>query len=114
MVHLGNHPELALCRACARWAAKQVWEIEDRDKTGFLVRMRDRSASPPTGARPRLASAPGGGTTAALARQTPSLDPLPMSQRPGGKGISVLVGFAVCQSVPVRTVSAGGRSGHWG
>ena len=23
MVHLGNHPEVALCRGCARWAADQ-------------------------------------------------------------------------------------------
>jgi hypothetical protein len=42
MVHLGNHPEVALCRACARWAAKQAWEIDDRTKTGPLVRARDR------------------------------------------------------------------------
>jgi hypothetical protein len=42
MVHLGNHPEVALCRPCARWAAKEAWEIEDRDKTGVLVSMRDR------------------------------------------------------------------------
>ena len=31
-----------MCRACARWAAKEAWEIEDRDKTGVLVNMRDR------------------------------------------------------------------------
>ena len=42
LVHLGNHPEVALCRPCARWAAKQAWEIEDRDKTGLLVKLRDR------------------------------------------------------------------------
>jgi hypothetical protein len=42
MVHLGNHPEVALCRACARWAAKQAWEIEDRSKTGLVVSARDR------------------------------------------------------------------------
>ena len=42
MVHLGNHPEVALCRPCARWAAKEAWEIEDRDKTGALVIMRGR------------------------------------------------------------------------
>ena len=42
MVHLGNHPEVALCLRCAHWAAKEAWEIEDRDKTGLLVKMRDR------------------------------------------------------------------------
>lgn len=42
MVHLGNHPEVAVCRPCARWAAKEAWGIEDRDKTGPLVNMRDR------------------------------------------------------------------------
>jgi hypothetical protein len=42
MVHLGNHPEVALCLRCARWAAKQAWEIEDRDRTGALVLARDR------------------------------------------------------------------------
>src|SRR5690242_1775758 len=40
MVHLANHPEVALCRPCARWAAKQAWEIEDRDKIGVLRMMR--------------------------------------------------------------------------
>jgi hypothetical protein len=42
MVHLSNHPEVALCRTCARWAAKQAWEIDDRSKTGRLVIARDR------------------------------------------------------------------------
>ena len=42
MVHLGNHPEVALCRGCARWAAKQAWEIDDRSKAGLLVNARDR------------------------------------------------------------------------
>ena len=42
MVHLGNHPEVALCLRCARWAAKQAWEIEDRGKAGPLVVARDR------------------------------------------------------------------------
>ena len=37
MVHLGNHPEVALCVGCARWAAKQAWEIEDQNKTGPLA-----------------------------------------------------------------------------
>jgi hypothetical protein len=42
MVHLGNHPEVALCRSCARWAAKQAWQIDDRSKTGVSVVARDR------------------------------------------------------------------------
>ena len=42
MVHLGNHPEVAMCLPCARWAAKEAWEIEDRERTGALVRVRDR------------------------------------------------------------------------
>lgn len=42
MVHLGNHPEVALCVRCGRWAAQQAWEIEDRAKTGPLVTARDR------------------------------------------------------------------------
>lgn len=37
MVHLGNHPEVALCVRCAHWAAKQAWEIEDRGKGGPLA-----------------------------------------------------------------------------
>lgn len=41
MVHLGNHPEVALCTRCARWTAKQAWEIEDQVKTGPLVLARN-------------------------------------------------------------------------
>ena len=41
MVHLGNHPEVGVCRPCARWAAKEAWEIEDRDSAGALVLGRD-------------------------------------------------------------------------
>ena len=40
MVHLGNHPEVALCLGCARWASKQAWEIEDQNKIGLLVHAR--------------------------------------------------------------------------
>ena len=43
MVHLGNHPEVALCLRCARWTAKQAREIEDLTRTGPLVRARDRA-----------------------------------------------------------------------
>ena len=42
MVRLGNHPEVALCLRCARWAAKQAKEVEDRTRTGRLVLVRDR------------------------------------------------------------------------
>ncbi|HEY2296438.1 MAG TPA: hypothetical protein VGH43_01820 [Jatrophihabitans sp.] len=41
MVHLGNHPEVALCIGCARWAAQQAWGLEDRSKSGPLVAARD-------------------------------------------------------------------------
>jgi hypothetical protein len=42
MVHLGNHPEVALCLGCARWAAKEAWAIADQGRTGPVVRARDR------------------------------------------------------------------------
>jgi hypothetical protein len=42
MVHLGNHPEVALCLGCARWAAKQAWAIEDQARIGPVARARDR------------------------------------------------------------------------
>jgi hypothetical protein len=42
MVHLGNHPEVTLCRPCARWAAQEAWELDDRDRSGPLVEARDR------------------------------------------------------------------------
>jgi dissimilatory sulfite reductase (desulfoviridin) alpha/beta subunit len=40
MVHLGNHPEVALCIGCGHWASKQAWAIEDRSRTGLAVRIR--------------------------------------------------------------------------
>jgi hypothetical protein len=42
MVHLGDHPEVTMCLPCARWAAKEAWELEDRGKTGSLAKMRHR------------------------------------------------------------------------
>jgi hypothetical protein len=45
MVHLGNHPEVALCLGCARWTAKEASEIEARDRAGPLVLARDRFRS---------------------------------------------------------------------
>jgi len=41
MVHLGNHPEVMLCVRCGRWAANQAWAIEDRDRSGPAVSLRD-------------------------------------------------------------------------
>ena len=41
MIHLGNHPEVALCVRCGYWAAKRAGEVEDRDKSGPLVIARD-------------------------------------------------------------------------
>jgi len=41
MVHLGNHPEVALCVRCARWAAKQAGEVEDRDRRSPLAAARN-------------------------------------------------------------------------
>ena len=40
MVRLGNHPEVALCTGCARWAAREAREIEDRARSGFGVLVR--------------------------------------------------------------------------
>jgi hypothetical protein len=42
LVHLGNHPEVALCLRCAHSVSKWAAEIEDRAKTGPLVLARDR------------------------------------------------------------------------
>ena len=41
MVRLGNHPEVALCVGCAHWAHLQGQEIEDRSKTGVVMRVKD-------------------------------------------------------------------------
>lgn len=42
MVHLGNHPEVAICIRCAYSVKTWAWEIEDQSRTGLLVRQRDR------------------------------------------------------------------------
>jgi hypothetical protein len=42
MVHLGNHPEVAICVRCAYSVKNWAWEIEDQSRTGLLVRQRDR------------------------------------------------------------------------
>ena len=43
LVHLGNHPEVALCLRCARWVSKQADGIDDRSRTGLAVMLRDRA-----------------------------------------------------------------------
>jgi hypothetical protein len=42
LVHLGNHPEVALCIHCAHSVSKSAWELEDQSKTGPAVMARDR------------------------------------------------------------------------
>lgn len=42
MVHLGNHPEVALCLGCARWASKRAAAIEDRNRAGVGAQLRGR------------------------------------------------------------------------
>lgn len=42
LVHLGNHPEVAVCTRCAHALSKWAWEIEDQARTGLAVRARDR------------------------------------------------------------------------
>jgi hypothetical protein len=42
MVHLGNHPEVTMCTRCAHSVSKWAWEIEDADRTGLAVRVRDQ------------------------------------------------------------------------
>ena len=41
LVHLGNHPEVAVCTRCAHSIHKWAGEIEDRDSAGLAVRARD-------------------------------------------------------------------------
>ena len=41
LVHLGTHPEVAVCTRCAHSLSKWAWEIEDQDRTGLAVRARD-------------------------------------------------------------------------
>jgi hypothetical protein len=41
LVHLGNHPEVAVCTRCAHSISKWAWEIEDQSRTGLPVRARD-------------------------------------------------------------------------
>jgi hypothetical protein len=41
MVHLGEHPEVAVCIRCAHSLSKWAWEIADRSKSGPAVKTRD-------------------------------------------------------------------------
>lgn len=41
MVHLGNHPEVAICIRCAYSVKKWAWEIDDRTRTGLAVQARN-------------------------------------------------------------------------
>lgn len=40
MVHLGNHPEVAVCVRCAYSLKTWAWELEDRSRTGLAVHLR--------------------------------------------------------------------------
>lgn len=42
MVHLGNHPEVNICLGCAHFVHQQATEIEDAEKRGAAVFVRDR------------------------------------------------------------------------
>jgi hypothetical protein len=42
LVHLGNHPEVTVCTRCAHTLSTWAGEIEDRDRTGVNVRVRDQ------------------------------------------------------------------------
>jgi hypothetical protein len=41
LVHLGNHPEVAVCTRCAHSLSKRACEIEDQGRTGPAARARD-------------------------------------------------------------------------
>ncbi len=41
LVHLGNHPEVAVCVRCAHSLSKWAWEIEDAGRSGPAARVRD-------------------------------------------------------------------------
>lgn len=42
LVRLHSRPEVAVCIPCAHWLSTTAWELEDRDRTGFAVRVRGR------------------------------------------------------------------------
>lgn len=41
MVHLGEHPEVAVCIRCAHSLSKWAWELDDESKSGPAVKVRD-------------------------------------------------------------------------
>ena len=41
LVHLGTHPEVAVCTRCAHALSKWAWELDDRDKASLAARARD-------------------------------------------------------------------------
>ena len=41
-MHLGNHPEVAICIRCTYAVKNWAGEIEDQSRTGLLVRQRER------------------------------------------------------------------------
>ena len=41
MLHLGDHPEVNVCLACAHYLHKQANGLEDDYRTGLLPRVRD-------------------------------------------------------------------------
>jgi hypothetical protein len=45
LIHLGNHPEVTVCRQCAHFLHKQAEGLEDAERTGFGPRSRDRLRS---------------------------------------------------------------------
>ena len=42
LVRLGNHPEVAVCLRCAHFLSKQASGVEDRDRVGLGVAVRNR------------------------------------------------------------------------
>jgi hypothetical protein len=42
MVSLGNHPEVTVCLRCAHFLHQQARDVEDRDRVGLGVAVRDR------------------------------------------------------------------------
>lgn len=42
LVHLGSHPEVTVCVACAHDLSKRASAIEDQARTGLTVGIRDR------------------------------------------------------------------------
>lgn len=41
VVHLGRHPQVAVCLQCAHFLSKRAAEVEDLSRTGAAVRVRN-------------------------------------------------------------------------